>query len=234
MIGPEDCASRSSARRSPGNPLLGRIEAERAFDRAARARRRALLIGRLRGRCTGCGRLAIHDERTPRRSGWVPALVSERSRSMRSAVPSSPAEPRRSTTTSDPPRRLARGGSACGSPRTVRRCCRRSPSSRSATCTQPATAITASPSPSARRPHDHRDVNADEDLLSRRAAECWLRRPKRRKPRRGIQGALLGGARTEDRSVPARVVVSDRRLRCLARIRRAHEGRRHDAGTPML
>jgi hypothetical protein len=46
-----------------------RIEAERAFDRAARARRRAALIRRLRHQCTDCRRLAIHDERTLSRSG---------------------------------------------------------------------------------------------------------------------------------------------------------------------
>jgi len=36
-------------------------EAERAFDRAVRARRRASLLLRLRRRCVACARLAIHD-----------------------------------------------------------------------------------------------------------------------------------------------------------------------------
>jgi hypothetical protein len=40
------------------------IEAERAFTAAARARRRASLARRLRGRAAACGRLAVHDERT--------------------------------------------------------------------------------------------------------------------------------------------------------------------------
>ena len=44
------------------------IEAERAFDRAARAGRRAALIRRLRHQCMECRRLAIRDERTPSRS----------------------------------------------------------------------------------------------------------------------------------------------------------------------
>jgi hypothetical protein len=39
------------------------IEAERAFSAAARARRRASLARRLRGRGAACGRLAVHDER---------------------------------------------------------------------------------------------------------------------------------------------------------------------------
>ena len=40
----------------------GQIEAEQAFGRAARARRRAALINRLRRRCRECNRLAVHDE----------------------------------------------------------------------------------------------------------------------------------------------------------------------------
>ena len=46
----------------------GQIEAEQAFDRAARARRRAALISRLRRTCRDGGRLAIHDERALQRS----------------------------------------------------------------------------------------------------------------------------------------------------------------------
>jgi hypothetical protein len=42
----------------------GQIEAEQAFGRAARARRRAALANRLRRRCPALGRLAVHEERT--------------------------------------------------------------------------------------------------------------------------------------------------------------------------
>jgi hypothetical protein len=41
----------------------GRVEAEQAFGRAARARRRAAFVNRLRRRCSACGRLAVHDAR---------------------------------------------------------------------------------------------------------------------------------------------------------------------------
>jgi hypothetical protein len=44
------------------------IDAERAFAHAARARRRASLVRRLRRRCTGCGRLAVYEH-----PGSVPA-----------------------------------------------------------------------------------------------------------------------------------------------------------------
>jgi hypothetical protein len=44
------------------------IDAERAFSRAARARRRASLMRRLHRRCVECARLLIHDERTLGRS----------------------------------------------------------------------------------------------------------------------------------------------------------------------
>src|SRR5215207_2091560 len=58
----------------PGVSLLdmsswGETEAEQAFGRVARARRRAALVNRLRRRCTECLRLAIHDERALRRRG---------------------------------------------------------------------------------------------------------------------------------------------------------------------
>jgi hypothetical protein len=43
----------------------GQIEAEQAFGRAARARRRAALVNRMRRRCRECLRLAVHDELTP-------------------------------------------------------------------------------------------------------------------------------------------------------------------------
>jgi hypothetical protein len=45
------------------------MDAERAFVRANRARRRAALARVLRGRPAECGRLAVHDERTARRRG---------------------------------------------------------------------------------------------------------------------------------------------------------------------
>ena len=40
------------------------MEAERAFSRAARSRRRASLTARLFRRCVECARLVVHDERT--------------------------------------------------------------------------------------------------------------------------------------------------------------------------
>lgn len=51
---------------STGNPTL---DAQRAFDRAARARRRSDLVRRLRRRCLECARLAIHEGRDARRAG---------------------------------------------------------------------------------------------------------------------------------------------------------------------
>jgi ParB-like nuclease domain len=47
----------------------GRVEAEQAFGRAARARRRAAFVNRLRRRCSACGRLAVQDERAFVRRG---------------------------------------------------------------------------------------------------------------------------------------------------------------------
>jgi hypothetical protein len=44
------------------------IDAERAFSRAARSRRRAALKSRLRRQHAECGRLAVYDERNLRRS----------------------------------------------------------------------------------------------------------------------------------------------------------------------
>jgi hypothetical protein len=44
-------------------------EAERAFAKAIRARRRASLLHRLRRRCTACTRLAIHQLRGTTRQG---------------------------------------------------------------------------------------------------------------------------------------------------------------------
>ena len=44
-------------------------EAERAFDRALRARRRSSLLLRLRRACVACARLAIHELRSPARTG---------------------------------------------------------------------------------------------------------------------------------------------------------------------
>jgi len=42
----------------------GAAEADRAFGKALRARRRASLLHRLRRGCVACARLAIHDERS--------------------------------------------------------------------------------------------------------------------------------------------------------------------------
>ena len=44
------------------------IDAERAFARAARARRRAALVNRLRRRCLECARLAVFDAQLARRA----------------------------------------------------------------------------------------------------------------------------------------------------------------------
>jgi hypothetical protein len=46
-----------------------RADAERAFDHATRARRRASLTRRLRRQCTECGALPVYDERQLRRAG---------------------------------------------------------------------------------------------------------------------------------------------------------------------
>jgi hypothetical protein len=45
------------------------IDAERAFARQARARRRAALLRRLRGEPGACGRLPVYDERAVRCAG---------------------------------------------------------------------------------------------------------------------------------------------------------------------
>jgi hypothetical protein len=66
------------------------IEAERAFKRAARARHRAALVGRVKRRGL-CG-LAVYDE--TRRSSTGVRLVCTRSRSRRSAAPRSRTGPR--------------------------------------------------------------------------------------------------------------------------------------------
>ena len=47
----------------------GPIDAERAFTRATRARRRGALVRRLRGEPAECGRLPVVDERSLQRSG---------------------------------------------------------------------------------------------------------------------------------------------------------------------
>jgi hypothetical protein len=49
-----------------GSPI---IDAERAFGREARARRRAALGRRLRRAAGGCGRLPVYDERAVARAG---------------------------------------------------------------------------------------------------------------------------------------------------------------------
>jgi hypothetical protein len=50
----------------------GQIDAERAFSRAARARRVAALLRRLRGEPAECGRLEVYDERRLSRRGARP------------------------------------------------------------------------------------------------------------------------------------------------------------------
>jgi hypothetical protein len=44
------------------------IDAERAFAQAARARRRAAIVNRLRRRCAACGRLPVFDPHVARRA----------------------------------------------------------------------------------------------------------------------------------------------------------------------
>ena len=44
------------------------IDAERAFAQAARARRRAAIVNRLRRRCAACGRLPVFDTHSARRA----------------------------------------------------------------------------------------------------------------------------------------------------------------------
>jgi hypothetical protein len=51
---------------------MGTIDAERAFTRAARRRRRAAIARRLRGAPAEQGRLTVYDERRLRRSGSRP------------------------------------------------------------------------------------------------------------------------------------------------------------------
>jgi hypothetical protein len=54
------------------------IEAEKAFSQAARARRRASIACRLRGRGDACARLTVHDARVPaRRAAATRAGVRE-------------------------------------------------------------------------------------------------------------------------------------------------------------
>jgi hypothetical protein len=51
---------------------MGTVDAEWAFARAARGRRRAALARRLRGQSSERGRLAVYDERQLRRRGGGP------------------------------------------------------------------------------------------------------------------------------------------------------------------
>jgi hypothetical protein len=69
---------KGAERRGPGRPgtvsacprpRLSKMEAERAFARAARGRRLASVICRLRRGDVRCGRLAVHDRGMPRRPG---------------------------------------------------------------------------------------------------------------------------------------------------------------------
>ena len=47
------------------------IDAERAFAHAARARRRAAILNRLRRRCAACGRLPVFDTHAARRAAGL-------------------------------------------------------------------------------------------------------------------------------------------------------------------
>ncbi|HEX2105387.1 MAG TPA: hypothetical protein VHF51_17170 [Solirubrobacteraceae bacterium] len=49
-------------------------DAERAFGKAVRARRRASLLRRVLRRCAECAQLVIYDEDRPRRSGARPGV----------------------------------------------------------------------------------------------------------------------------------------------------------------
>jgi hypothetical protein len=51
-----------------GNPHM---DAQRAFDRAARAQRRQTLVARLRRRCVECMHLPVHDSRTHRAPAYA-------------------------------------------------------------------------------------------------------------------------------------------------------------------
>jgi hypothetical protein len=53
------------------------IDAERAFSRAARARRRATILGRLRGLPRACTRLHVYDERRQRRRATAGRRIRE-------------------------------------------------------------------------------------------------------------------------------------------------------------
>ena len=115
------------------------MDAERAFAREARARRRAALVRRLRRVPAACARLAVYDERSLPRAG-------------RRAVREIPLDA--ITGTVEPSRvnlfdgdfRLppapAPAGSGCGWRSTAAPCCRRSPSCASATRTRCDTATT--------------------------------------------------------------------------------------------
>ena len=106
------------------------IDAERAFTRAARARRRAGIMRGLRRVPKACRRLAVYD---PRQVRDRDAAAGRRIREIPLGAISGTLEPARAELFDDafrpaPPR--ARAGSASGSPSTAARCCRRSPSSR--------------------------------------------------------------------------------------------------------
>ncbi len=119
------------------------IEAEKAFSSATRARRRASVARRLRGDRGACGQLPVHDE-TALRSGSATGLGL---REIPLEAISGTVEPNRAAQFDRefrPAGRRVRAGRASGWPRSAGRCCRRSRSSRSATRTRSATAITAS------------------------------------------------------------------------------------------
>ena len=58
----------SDAMSCPNKSVWGAVEAERAFGKADRARRRAMLRQRLLRRCVECARLRIFDAHAPRRT----------------------------------------------------------------------------------------------------------------------------------------------------------------------
>jgi hypothetical protein len=57
--------------------LWSHMEAERAFSRATRSRRRASVTARLFRRCMECARLVVHDERTLARQNAATSGVRE-------------------------------------------------------------------------------------------------------------------------------------------------------------
>ena len=165
------------------------IEAEKAFSAAARARRRASLARRLRGR-GDCARLAVHDERALRRT---PAGAGLGLREISLDAITATLEPNRVAQFDRdfrpaPPVRARWQSVWMAEQRGA--VLRRSRSSRSATGTRSATAITASPSP----------ARAARSPSTRSSAPRWL---IPRPPRGGV-GPIhaLRGARIATECLP--------------------------------